>query len=213
MFYVLKPITAKRAAEVAFQLVDIFLLLGSPANLQIDNGSEFTASVITDLKQVWPKLALVHGKPRHPQNKGSLERGNGDIEVCLLPGLQTTQDWNAILDCWDQICTVPKEFRVPFCTPYSAMFGCEARVGLTSMSLPSEVINTLTNEDDLADIVGDSPTALTGNLLTPVYITSLQPCDTSITSMQLGDIITEEQHLDPGVNLKKSVLIKLPHKL
>ena len=84
MFYVLKPITAKRAAEVAFQLVEIFLLLGSHANLQIDNGSEFTASVITDLKQVWPKLALVHAKPRHPQNQGSLERGNGDIERGML---------------------------------------------------------------------------------------------------------------------------------
>ena len=61
---VLKPLTTKRAAEVAFQLVDIVLLLGAPAILQSDNGSEFTASVITDLKQVWPKLALVHGKPR-----------------------------------------------------------------------------------------------------------------------------------------------------
>ena len=63
-FCVLKPLTTKRAAEVAFQLVDIFLLLGAPAILQSDNGSEFTASVITDLKLVWPKLALVHGKPR-----------------------------------------------------------------------------------------------------------------------------------------------------
>ena len=72
--------------------------------------------------------------------------------------------------------------------PYYAMFGCEARVGLTSLSLPSKVINTLESEDDLAAIVAHSPTASTDNLITPVNITSVQPCDDttrSITSMQL----------------------------
>ena len=83
-FCVLKPFTTKLATEVAFQLVDIFLLLGAPAILQSDNGSEFTASVITDLQKVWPKLALVHEKPRHPQSQGSVERANGDIKDMLI---------------------------------------------------------------------------------------------------------------------------------
>ncbi|XP_041379797.1 KRAB-A domain-containing protein 2-like [Gigantopelta aegis] len=42
-YCVLRPLTSKRAAEVAFQLMDIFLLLGAPPILQSDNGSEFTA--------------------------------------------------------------------------------------------------------------------------------------------------------------------------
>jgi hypothetical protein len=49
-FCLLRPLTSKRAAEVAFQLMDIFLLLGAPHILQSDNGSEFTAWVITELK-------------------------------------------------------------------------------------------------------------------------------------------------------------------
>ena len=64
----------KRAVEVAFKLVDIFLLPGEPAILRSGNGSEITASVITDLKLVRPKLVLVHGKPRHPQSQGSVDR-------------------------------------------------------------------------------------------------------------------------------------------
>ncbi|XP_047499488.1 uncharacterized protein LOC125045932 [Penaeus chinensis] len=64
--------------EVAFQLVDIFLLMGAPAVLQSDNGSEFTSRVIAELKEMWPSLTMVHGKPRHPQSQGSVERANSD---------------------------------------------------------------------------------------------------------------------------------------
>jgi hypothetical protein len=41
-------IRKKRAVEV-YQLLDVFLLLGVLAILQSDNGSEFTAQVITEL--------------------------------------------------------------------------------------------------------------------------------------------------------------------
>ena len=199
---------------MAFQLVDIFLLLGAPAILQSDNGSEFTASVITDLKQVWPKLALVHGKPRHPQSQGSVERANGDIKDMLVAWLadNKTQDWTV------GIKFVQFQKNSAFhsgikCSPYSAMFGCEAHVGLTSLSLPSELINTLESEDDLAAIVGDSPTASTDNLITPVTITSVQPCHTSITSMQLGDTITEEQHSDPGSEFEEVISNQTPSQI
>ena len=83
-YCVLRPLTSKRAAEVAWQLVDIFLLLGAPQILQSDNGSEFTASVITELKVMWPDLLMVHGKPRHPASQGSVERLNSDVKDMLI---------------------------------------------------------------------------------------------------------------------------------
>ena len=46
-FCVLRFLTSKRAAEVAYQLMDVFLLFGTPTILQSDNGSEFTANIIT----------------------------------------------------------------------------------------------------------------------------------------------------------------------
>jgi transposase InsO family protein len=64
-----------------YQLMDIFLLFGAPHILQSDNGSEFTAQIISDLKELWPELVIVHGKPRHPQSQGSVERGNDCISM------------------------------------------------------------------------------------------------------------------------------------
>ncbi|XP_037776955.1 KRAB-A domain-containing protein 2-like [Penaeus monodon] len=86
----------KRAAEVAFQLVDIFLLMGTPAVLQGDNGSEFTPRVIIKLKEIWPSLTMVHGKPYHPQSQGSVERANGDNKYMLVIWFadNNSQDWS-----------------------------------------------------------------------------------------------------------------------
>ena len=66
-FVLIRPLTSKRAAEVAYQLMDIFLLFGVPHILRSDNSSEFTAQIISDLKELWPELVIVHGKPRHPE--------------------------------------------------------------------------------------------------------------------------------------------------
>ena len=76
--------------------MDVFLLFGAPTILQSDNGSEFTANIITELKQLWPDMKLVHVKPRHPQSQGSGERANGDISDMLVAWLSdnNTKDWS-----------------------------------------------------------------------------------------------------------------------
>ena len=63
--------------------------------LQSDNGSEFTAQVITELKELWLQLIMVHGKPRHPQSQGSVKRANSDIKDILVAWMSDndTQDW------------------------------------------------------------------------------------------------------------------------
>jgi transposase InsO family protein len=55
-----------------------------PNSLQSDNGSEFTAQITSDLKELWPELVIVQGKPRHPQSQGSVERANYDIKDMLV---------------------------------------------------------------------------------------------------------------------------------
>ena len=61
---ILRPLTSKRAAEVAYQLIDIFFT--DPFQiLQSDNGSEFSAAVTVELKSMREDLHLVPGKPRH----------------------------------------------------------------------------------------------------------------------------------------------------
>ncbi|XP_064097650.1 KRAB-A domain-containing protein 2-like [Macrobrachium nipponense] len=83
-FHVIRPLKSKTAAEVANELLFIFLDIGAPHILQSDNGREFTAEVIQELASLWPELILVNGRPRHPQSQGSIERGNGDMKLKLM---------------------------------------------------------------------------------------------------------------------------------
>ena len=46
---VFHALTTKRAAEAAFQVLDIFLLFDAPCILQSNIGSEFTAEVICEI--------------------------------------------------------------------------------------------------------------------------------------------------------------------
>ncbi|XP_008183200.1 SCAN domain-containing protein 3-like [Acyrthosiphon pisum] len=63
--------------------LDIFTLLGAPTILQSDNGREFLNQIVFNLRNVWPELKIVHGKSRHSQSQGSVERANQDIENML----------------------------------------------------------------------------------------------------------------------------------
>ena len=157
-FVILRPLSSKRAAEVAYQLLDIFLLFGAPAILQSDNGSEFTAQVITELKQLWSQLIMVHGKPRHPQSQGSVERANSDIKDMLVAWMSDnkTQDWTVGLKFVQQQKNCAHHAGINR-TPYEAMFGENPKVGLTSSSLPSEMLERLQSEDDLRALL-TSPT-------------------------------------------------------
>ncbi|KAL4119893.1 hypothetical protein QTP88_012653 [Uroleucon formosanum] len=48
----LRPLTSKRATEVAHELLKIFLEQGAPQILQSDNGREFTAKIIEELAEL-----------------------------------------------------------------------------------------------------------------------------------------------------------------
>ena len=88
-FVQLRPVTPKRAPEIAYQLLDIFSIFRVPHILQSDNGRESVNSVITELSAMRDGLKKVHGKPRHSQSQGSAERANRDIKDMLLMWLQS----------------------------------------------------------------------------------------------------------------------------
>jgi transposase InsO family protein len=147
-FCVLKALTTKRPAEVAYQLLDIFLLLGAPQILQSDNGTEFCAKVITELKELWLDLVLVHGKPRHPQSQASVERANCDIKDMLTAWMadNNTTDWSVGLK-FVQFQKNNSHHTGIKQTPFAALFGADAKIGLTSSSIPNEVLQRLQSED------------------------------------------------------------------
>jgi transposase InsO family protein len=82
-FCCLHALPNKQANTVLGQVVRHFCTFGAPSILQSDNGKEFTARIISDLQDIWPQLALVHGRPRYPQSQGSVERSNGDVKIMV----------------------------------------------------------------------------------------------------------------------------------
>ena len=93
---------------------------------------------------------MVHGKPRHPQSQGSVERANGDIKDMLVAWMSdnNTQDWTVGLKFVQQQKNCAHHAGINL-TPYKAMFGEDPKVDLTSSSLPPELLETLQSEDDL----------------------------------------------------------------
>jgi IS30 family transposase len=97
-FVLLRALQSERAEEVAYQLTDIFLAFSAPCILHSDNDREFVNSVIVELT-LWPELKIVHGKPRHSQSQGSVERANKDIENMLASWMKdnhSTDWWNGL---------------------------------------------------------------------------------------------------------------------
>lgn len=95
-FIVLKALTTKTAVEVAHKLLDIFCLLGTPTVLQSDNSKEFVNGVLNELIVLWPETRIAHGKPRHSQSQGSVERANRDVQDLLYAWMKDnkTNKWH-----------------------------------------------------------------------------------------------------------------------
>lgn len=51
-FIILKRLEYERAEEVAFDLIDIFTLIGAPSILQFNNRRKFSIAIISNLKDM-----------------------------------------------------------------------------------------------------------------------------------------------------------------
>ncbi|XP_060845447.1 KRAB-A domain-containing protein 2-like [Rhopalosiphum padi] len=155
-FLLLHPLESKRAIEVANKLLTIFLTFGAPKILQSDNGREFVNSIIKELKDLWPQCTIVHGRPRHPQSQGSVERSNQDIENMIRAWMKDNQSkkWSVGLQ-FVQFQKNSSFHRIIGRSPYKALFGCDPKIGLSSSNLPSEIIKKLTTEEHLEEILNN----------------------------------------------------------
>ena len=96
----LEAISRKQAKVVAWQLLRIFSVLGPPCILHTDNGREFSKvafkgtakgdtselneefmkEVLSEIRELWPKCRLVHGRARHSPSQGGVERLNQTVQ-------------------------------------------------------------------------------------------------------------------------------------
>lgn len=155
-FVILRSLKTKRAQEVAYHLLDIFTIFGAPCILHSDNGREFVNKVIIELCQMWEEFKIVHGKPRHSQSQGSVERANQDIEKMVFTWLETndTTKWSEGLRFVQFMKNRAYHSGIDR-SPYEAMFGCKPKVGLKSVLPSFDGLTKIVSEDDLEAMLKD----------------------------------------------------------
>ena len=146
-------LASKCAAEVARNLIEIFCFIGPCCILQMDNGREFVAQVVYELKKVWPGLSIVHGRPRHPQSQGSVERANADVKNMLRAWMSDNNStrWSLGLK-FVQMAKNNSFHRTIDCTPYYAKFGREMKLGLAGTNIPKELLDKLSSAEELEKV-------------------------------------------------------------
>lgn len=152
-FLYLRPLQTKKATEVAFELLKIFLEQGAPVILQSDNGREFTAEIIKEMVLLWPECKIVHERPRHPQSQGSVERSNQDVEQMLRIWMEEHKNIHWSIGCyfvqWQKNTSL---HRIIGRSPYKSLYGADPKIGLNSTNLPSNLIDKILTEEDLKAI-------------------------------------------------------------
>ncbi|CAF0800118.1 unnamed protein product [Didymodactylos carnosus] len=112
----------KTAVEVASKLRELFFVFGPPRLLHSDNGKEFVANVIIELKQLFPEMCFVRGRPRRPQSQDCVERANGVLTVALGKWMSTNNS-----DRWS-------EGLLP------VVYGINTRISSATKTTPFEVV-------------------------------------------------------------------------
>ena len=189
-FVVLRPLKSKTADEVAQCLVHIFCEHGPPHILHTDNGTEFSnKTLIAILHKLWSSTRIVHGRPRHPEDQGSVERANGDFKKLLYARLKDEKkehnQWVSVLH-YVQYSKNIANHRGINATPFSVHFGRTPPDLSVDMQLPREVVQPLETEEQLEQALGSrqvieyasldsaTPAALPSPSLIPLSHLSLQ---------------------------------------
>ncbi|KAJ8895581.1 hypothetical protein PR048_000917 [Dryococelus australis] len=135
-FVVLWQLKTKIADDIADVILDIFCLPGAPNILRSDNGREFCNKVIEASVAKWNGIKTVHGKPRHSQSKGSVERANQDVRDSLVAWKKddNTSSWR---------------------TPYEGLFGVPQKNGLLDSCLSSDIAGNIDTEEQLEEYLSN----------------------------------------------------------
>ena len=146
----LAPLINKTAYEVCEALLDIFCEQGPPHILHSDNGREFCNELLFSmLESNWPSVKIVHGKPRHSETQGAVERVNREVKDALFSMMHDNND-----QCWVKYLRwIKYNHNTAYhttikTTPYEAVYGRNP-FGLSHFAIPNEFWGEIKSEADL----------------------------------------------------------------
>ena len=111
--------------------------------------------IISEIKEVWPECKIVHGRARHSQSQGGIERLNRTCENKLATWMtdNNSKKWSIgrMFVRWQINTTLTTATgKKPYCLAY----GQEPRVGISSLPLAPELLDSLSSEADLNKAFG-----------------------------------------------------------
>ncbi|XP_047000581.1 KRAB-A domain-containing protein 2-like [Schistocerca americana] len=130
------------------------MLLSAPTILQSGNGREFANNLVSSLKEYRPTSKIVNGKARHSQSQENFGRANQGTENMLCAGIQDekTSYWND--GPWFvQLMKIRALYYGINGSLYEALFGCKARVGLLTSSLPDDISQDVGTNEELEKVI------------------------------------------------------------
>ncbi|XP_077300527.1 KRAB-A domain-containing protein 2-like isoform X2 [Arctopsyche grandis] len=197
-FLILRPLKTNGASEVAENLLSIFTLLGAPSILQSDNGREFVNDIITELRNLWDGIKIVHGEIKGFQKQKSTERSNHDVKKMLTMWqvANKSKEWSQGLKFIQMMKNHAYHDEIQQ-TPYEALFGTKMKLGLKSSNLPADAITDMQSEEELTKLIemtaaiesADGQSAL--ELTIPCDIPATIPVETTEDSASDRANITE----------------------
>ncbi|XP_051164968.1 SCAN domain-containing protein 3-like [Leptopilina boulardi] len=97
---------------------------------------------------------MVHGKPRHSQSQGSVERYNQDVRDMLVSWMadNKTKKWSEGLRFIQSKKNRALHTGIKV-SPYEAMFGCSQKIGLGDSQLLEEDYASMTTEEELEELL------------------------------------------------------------
>ncbi len=91
------PMRGYTAEETARNLLSIFSVIGSPAAVLSDQGSNFMSKVLESVYSIFA-VARVRTSPYHPESNGKLERFHASLKAVLRKCITEKKDWPLVLD-------------------------------------------------------------------------------------------------------------------
>ena len=96
----------------------------------------------------WPTTKVLHGKPRHPESQGSVERANRDLKNAQASKMRD----NSNDLCWFKyVRRVQLEKNTTYhstigMTPFEALYNRKPSFGLSDLGIPSELASQIHDE-------------------------------------------------------------------
>ncbi|KAJ8896243.1 hypothetical protein PR048_001586 [Dryococelus australis] len=149
-FVVLGPLKTKTAAEVADVILIYFVCL------ELQTPFIDTMGVIEALVSKWNGIKIVHGKLRHSQSQGSIERANQDVLDSLVAWMKDNNT-----SCWFTGLRIVQSSKNRSYhsgikrTPYKALFGVPQKNGLLDSCLPYDIAGNIGTEEQLEEYLSN----------------------------------------------------------